>query len=65
VKLREVSATVDLPQSWIPRTSRASLTLSGRELATWTNFGGLDPENSGQAVTPPLSRIIASINLAF
>lgn len=65
VKLREVSATYSLPQRWIPGTSRASFTLAARELATWTSFRGLDPENSGQAVTPPLSRVTATLNVTF
>jgi TonB-linked SusC/RagA family outer membrane protein len=65
VKLREVSASYTLPEAWIPRASRASFTLAARELATWTNFRGLDPENGGQAITPPLTRITASLNVTF
>jgi TonB-dependent SusC/RagA subfamily outer membrane receptor len=65
VKLREVSVSYLFPEAWIPRASRASLTLSGRELATWTDFGGLDPENSGQAITPPLTRFTATFNVSF
>ena len=54
--------------------SRASFTLAARELHTWTKFHGLDPEaylttsplnGSDQAITPPLSRIIATFNLAW
>jgi TonB-dependent starch-binding outer membrane protein SusC len=65
VKLREVSVNYALPGGVIPGASRASLTLSGRELATWTDFGGLDPENTAQAILPPLSRISLALNIGF
>lgn len=65
LKLREVSINYILPDGWIPRASRTSLTLSARELATWTDFAGVDPENSAQAILPPLSRFTASLNIGF
>lgn len=74
VKLREVSATYTLPQTWARGLSRASFTLAARELHTWTKFHGLDPEaylstsptnGSDQAITPPLSRIIGTFNIAW
>jgi outer membrane receptor protein involved in Fe transport len=65
VKLREVSLSYTLPAGWIPGTSRASITLAGRELATWTDFAGVDPENTGQAILPPLSRLTATLNIGF
>jgi hypothetical protein len=65
VKLREVSLNYVLPRSMVPGASRASLTLSGRELATWTDFGGLDPENTAQAILPPLSRFSLALNIGF
>ena len=45
-KLREVSVTLFLPQNIAARmrASRASLTLSGRNLVTWTSYTGVDPE---------------------
>jgi hypothetical protein len=49
----------------VPRAASASLTLSGRELHTWTSFKGLDPENNGQAILPPLTRYTATINIRF
>ena len=75
-KLREVSATYTLPDRWLRGFSRASITLAGRDLYTWTNYAGLDPEvntnnvatsagTGDQALTPPLSRFIATINLSF
>jgi TonB-linked SusC/RagA family outer membrane protein len=49
IKLREVSLTYTLPQAWAARmrASGASLTLAARNLATWTDYTGLDPEISG------------------
>lgn len=73
-KLREVSATYRIPENWVGRIgmSTASLTLSGRNLATWTDYRGLDPEaltpgtmGLDQAVTPPLTQFIASLNFSF
>jgi outer membrane receptor protein involved in Fe transport len=45
-KLREVSLTALAPTSWANRlgVSDLSLTLSGRNLATWTDYTGFDPE---------------------
>ena len=49
VKLREVSARYQIPQSFLSRFpgSRAvgiSLSLIGRNLMTWSNYSGYDPE---------------------
>ena len=48
-KLREVAITFNAPRSWSGRrglfgAERLSLTLSGRNLKTWTKFSGVDPE---------------------
>lgn len=45
-KLRNVSLRIELPDAWANRlgSSRASLTLSGRNLHTWTDYSGTDPE---------------------
>lgn len=45
-KLREVSVSYTLPQNLAQRfrASRASVTLTGRNLATWTDYSGMDPE---------------------
>jgi TonB-linked SusC/RagA family outer membrane protein len=49
VKLREIAASYQLPDKWIGRrgVTRASVTIAGRNLHTWTDYGkrgGLDPE---------------------
>ncbi|MCG6955408.1 MAG: TonB-dependent receptor [Gemmatimonadetes bacterium] len=44
-KLRSVSVSYDLPDAWVSRyASRATLSLAGRNLLTWTDFVGTDPE---------------------
>ena len=73
-KLRELSATFTFPERWV--RSRMSLTLAGRELHTWTKYTGVDPEanqnaaattalQQEQAVTPPLTRFIATLNVTW
>ncbi len=75
-KLREVSASVNLPDQLLGPlgASRATLTLTGRNLMTWTNYTGLDPEASfvefgytllEQDNTPQLNQFTATLNLSF
>ncbi len=57
-KLRELTLTYDIPKKLLvgplAKSERASLTLSGRNLYTWTRFRGTDPEyaNFGSAAVP-------------
>jgi hypothetical protein len=75
-KLRELSATVTVPQRFVRGFSSASITVAGRDLHTWTSFTGLDPEGNlnnvatsallgNQGLVPPLSRLLATVNLTF
>lgn len=76
-RLREVSLTYNAPRTWLGTlgVSRLSLTVSGQNLALWTDYSGLDPEiNSiGQSnfstqeflSQPPLRSWKARINLTF
>jgi hypothetical protein len=75
-KLRELSATFFLPDRLLGGIQRASVTLTGRDLYTWTKYPGIDPEanlfnvatsfnTSDQAVMPPLSRFLVSLNFTF
>lgn len=45
-KLREVSVTVSAPTEWARRvgTEQIRLTFAGRNLKTWTDYSGFDPE---------------------
>lgn len=75
-KLRELSASYAFPQR-IARYvggSAATLTLSARNLHTWTNWTGLDPEayfatqlftRLEQDNTPQLSSFMATLNITF
>ena len=56
--------------------SRVSLTLAARELHLWSDYRGPDPEVNryniatqadlqDQAILPPLSRLIATLNVRF
>ena len=76
-KLRELAFTVNTPQSFAQRlhAGNASVTISGRNLHTWTNYTGLDPElntssasnfNTADFLTQPAVRYwIARLNLSF
>lgn len=79
LKVREISLTYNLPESYatrIPGVKSARLTLSGRNLFTFTNYSGLDPEVSNfgnQAIArnidvapfPPSRSFWTSIDLGF
>ncbi|MFL5546098.1 MAG: hypothetical protein ACJ8AQ_00960, partial [Gemmatimonadales bacterium] len=47
-KLREVALSLTLPQRYAMRVGAGSaiLTFAGRNLHTWTNYTGVDPETS-------------------
>jgi TonB-linked SusC/RagA family outer membrane protein len=77
-KLREISLSYNLPGSFASRlgAARASVSIAGRNLHTWTNYKGLEPEASFQGgtrgfgqweqdVTPQLRTYIATLRLNF
>ena len=55
VKWRELSVTFDLPKSFglsrLGGATGASITLAGKNLHTWTNYTGIDPEIVEAATT--------------
>jgi len=77
VKLREVSLTYSAPTQWASHLGASSLsfTLTGRNLATWTKYRGVDPElsQSGQfnfsvadfLSQPPVRYFIGRVNVTF
>ena len=77
MKLREVSLTYTPPASLASRigASSLSLTVTGRNLATWTKYKGVDPElnDAGQSnfntadflTQPPVRYFIARVNVTF
>ena len=77
LKLREIGLTVEAPPGWARRVgaARLTLTVAGRNLATWSSYGGLDPEvnaygpedlNIADLFTQPLARYwTARLDLTF
>ncbi|HET9441382.1 MAG TPA: SusC/RagA family TonB-linked outer membrane protein [Longimicrobiales bacterium] len=77
VKLREVSLTLMAPTSWNERlrVNGLSITFAGRNLKTWTDYTGFDPElnwagGSNQSVSdfltqPQLRYFTTRVNLNF
>ena len=55
VKLRELSLTYYLPDAVAHqmRADRVSITLTGRNLHTWTDYSGVDPEVNGIGQSDP------------
>lgn len=79
-RLRELSATYTMPDHWARRVGagRASISIAGRNLHTWTNYPGMEPEASflggsrgggsaqwEQNVTPQLAQFVTTLNLSF
>lgn len=77
-KLREVSATVMFPREWAQTfgADRLDLTFAGRNLATWTDYSGTDPEINGSGVgsnfstfeflsQPPIRTLTARLDVSF
>jgi TonB-linked SusC/RagA family outer membrane protein len=75
-KFREVAASYTLPARWANSfgASRASVRLAARNLYTWTNWQGLDPEafrlnqlhhRAEQEAMPQLAQFQTTINLTF
>ncbi len=74
-KLREVSANLMMPASWarVLGARSGSVTVAGRNLHTWTNWSGVDPESYQvnnlfslvRATTPQLAQFVATVNLVF
>ena len=55
IRLREISLTANAPDNWARsvRAEGVSVTLSARNLATFTDYTGIDPESSyGQTDLP-------------
>jgi TonB-linked SusC/RagA family outer membrane protein len=76
-RLREVSVDYTLPESWLAKIgARAGrISLGGRNLATFTDYPGLDPETMDitnsvtepidQSILPPLRQFSFTVNLGY
>jgi outer membrane receptor protein involved in Fe transport len=77
VKLRELSLTVDVPQRFVGRVGAQSMNLvfSGRNLALWSDYEGIDPEVNSYGgrnfvrvdayAAPMMRRLTAAVNLTY
>jgi TonB-linked SusC/RagA family outer membrane protein len=78
VKLREVSLRYNLPDRLFAslHASGAWISVAGRNLATFTDYQGLDPEDTfqggsrgfgqwSQAVTPQLMQFVTTVHLSY
>ncbi|HEY0929792.1 MAG TPA: SusC/RagA family TonB-linked outer membrane protein [Gemmatimonas sp.] len=77
IKLREISVSVDVPPTWLRRVGAqtASFTLSGRNLAIWSDYQGVDPEVNSYGgrnfvradayALPMMRRWTAAVNLTY
>jgi hypothetical protein len=75
-RLREVSLTWNVPDRYSRNFFGARSTginLAARNLHTWTNYSGLDPESNyvfaggvtEQSMMPQLMQVVASVNVSF
>jgi len=78
-KWRELTIAYNIPDRFVrmANVSRASISLSGRNLHTWTNYGGFEPEATflggsrggnipfEQAILPQLTSWIVTLNLGM
>jgi len=76
-KLREISLTVEAPPQFVSRVGAQSmsLVLSGRNLALWSDYEGVDPEVNSYGgrnfvrvdayAAPMMRRLSAAINLTY
>ena len=75
-KLREISAAFTLPDRWSRAlgATASTITVTARNLHTWSNWTSLDPETvwvtnqfdkSQQTFTPQLAQFVTSIRLTF
>jgi TonB-dependent SusC/RagA subfamily outer membrane receptor len=75
MKLREVSLSYSVPTAVAERfgAQRASISVAGRNLHTWTDYPGLDPETTklgliggfNQSQVPMMAQFVTSVNLTF
>ena len=75
MKLRELSLNYTLPDHLAERIKdkRASITIAGRNLHTWTSWQQLDPESSklglvggfDQATVPLMASLVTTLRLTY
>jgi TonB-linked SusC/RagA family outer membrane protein len=64
VRLKNVSLSFDLPQSWTKKFT-CKLSLQGQNILTITSYKGIDPEFRSSGYLPPLRIYTTSIQITF
>ena len=67
-KLREASVTYNLPKDFVRRYTKARgvmVGLTARNINTWTDFTGLDPETDQFLTAPPDKRYTTRFSITF
>ena len=67
VRIKDVSLSYDFPAGMISKIGleRLRLYVTGRNLFTFTEWNGLDPELDDQRLTPLEMQIVFGLNLGF
>ena len=67
IRLQDVTLSYTLPKVFVNKYKLDNVRLfaSGRNLATWTDWDGLDPEFSNQRAVPQTSTILFGINIGI
>lgn len=67
VRLKDVTLSYEMPRRFVQRIGleRLRLYVNGRNLWTWTDWEGLDPELSNQTSIPLERQITGGVNLSF
>lgn len=64
IRVKNVSLSYDFPQRWTKGVN-ARLYFQGQNLLTFTNYEGLDPENTSQTALPPLRTVTMGVQVSF
>jgi TonB-linked SusC/RagA family outer membrane protein len=64
IRLKNVSVSFDLPQSWT-KTFSCKLSLQGQNLLTISTYKGVDPEFRSSGYLPPLRVFTTSLQVTF
>lgn len=64
IRLKNIAFSYDVPEKWI-KGMKSRLYVQGQNIATFSKFFGLDPENYNSGSLPPLRTFVAGLQLTF
>ncbi|WP_161594417.1 SusC/RagA family TonB-linked outer membrane protein [Flagellimonas alvinocaridis] len=64
IRLKNVELSYQIPEKPL-KGIKSRIYLQGQNLLTFTNYIGLDPENFGSAVLPPLTTLVLGVQITF